>query len=274
MTSLIRRVVHRLVDLTEPLWRSTPLLPPAHLRRTYYRDPHPDVFARACVVAANELLQRGLQPHHRILEIGCGIANLALGLRDFLTEGSYDGLDIHGEAIRWCQRTVTTRWPRLRFLRADVRSKPYNPRGRFSAGNYQFPFLDDQFDVVFLGSVFTHMLPDGVANYLSEIVRVLKPQGFCVISYFLLNEPSRLGVEAGHSFLSFPILHDSTLCRLHDSTQPEMAVALEEPFVLREYHRLGLELTEPIRRGGWWSGTAHDQDVITAAKRSRPLDGL
>jgi SAM-dependent methyltransferase len=267
---LVRRIAQRLADAADDLRPRTPPLPPAHLRRTYYRTPDPAAFAHACDVAVRELLDRGLKPHHRVLEIGCGIGNLALGLADFLT-GSYDGLDVHATAVHWCQRSVTPRRPHFRFHHADVVSRPYNPRGRLAASRYCFPFPANCFDVVFLGSVFTHMLPDAVANYLAEIARVLNPGGFCVSSWFLLNDTTRPGVESGSTFLPFPVLHDSGLCRLHDAAVPEMAVALEEDFVLRGHEQVGLWLRPPIRRGRWWTGVSHDQDVITADKGRAPL---
>jgi SAM-dependent methyltransferase len=267
---IVRRVVQRLADAADDLTRrADALLPPAHLRRSYYRNPSPPAFVHACTVAARELIDRGLRPEHHVLEIGCGVGNLPLGLGEFL-QGGYDGLDVHAAAVRWCQRHVTPRFPQYRFHHADVASRPYNPRGRWTAAAYHFPFDDHHFDVVFLGSVFTHMLPDGVAHYLAEIARVLKPDGLCISSYFLLNESSRQGVERGESFLRFPVIHGSGLCRLHDAAIPGMAVALEEEFVLRCYDRVGLRLQEPIRRGRWWCGVAHDQDVITAVKVRHP----
>src|SRR5262245_7408945 len=118
---LVRRVALRAVDSTEVLWRrSNPLLPPAHLRRSYYRSPDPEVFGRACQVAAAELLTRGLEPRHHVLEVGCGLGNLALGLSHFLTDGRYEGFDIHGPAVRWCQRAITPRFPNFRFHHADI----------------------------------------------------------------------------------------------------------------------------------------------------------
>jgi SAM-dependent methyltransferase len=263
---LVRRVAERVIDAADDFRRRPDaLLPPAHLRRSYYRTPNPAAFAQACQVAARELLERGLQPRHRILEIGCGVGNLALGLRGF-HEGSYDGLDIHAAAVRWCQRTITPRFPGFRFHHADIASRPYNPHGRWSASDYRLPFDDDSFDVVFLGSVFTHVLPDGVANYLCQIARVLRPGGWSVISYFLLNDISCQGIDQGRSFLPFLVVHASGLARLHNAAAPETAVALDEAFVMETYDRLGMVLREPIRRGRWCDGVAHDQDVITAVR--------
>jgi L,D-peptidoglycan transpeptidase YkuD (ErfK/YbiS/YcfS/YnhG family) len=62
--------------------------------------------------------------------------------------------------------------------------------------------------------------------------------------------------------MSFGVPHPSGLCRLHDATIPEAAVALEETFVRRIHEDAGLRIRE-IRRGRWWSGEAHDQDLLT-----------
>ena len=107
------------------------------------------------------------------------------------------------------------------------------------------------------------MLPDAVEHYLLEIARVLRPGGICVASYFLLNDDARGAVEAGRSFMAFPVLHDSRLCRLHDAAKPEAAVALEEAFVRRAYEQAGLDV-DNIRRGLWWSGRMDDQDVVSS----------
>jgi SAM-dependent methyltransferase len=251
--------------LTTPLdrivrWRSSALLPPAHLRIYYYGTWNPDAFARHCDVTRAELVTRGLRPEHRVLDIGSGIGNLAIGLRDYLH--GYDGLEIHPEAVAWCQRAITRRHPSFRFHRADLASRAYNPRGAVSAAEYRFPFPDQSFDFIFLASVFTHMLPDAVAHYLHEISRLLAPGGTCVSSFFLLNDETRVGVEAGRSFMSFGVQHPSTLCRLHDATVPEAAVALEEEFVRRVCEQTGLAIRD-VRRGRWWSGERHDQDVVT-----------
>jgi SAM-dependent methyltransferase len=245
-------------------WSRDPLLPPAHLRQYYYRTLRAEAFARHCEAARTELLTRGLRPHHRVLDIGSGPGNLAIGLIDYLT-GTYDGIEIHPEAVAWCQHAITPRYPSFRFHRADLASAAYNPQGHASPSSYRFPFSDQSFDFIFLGSVFTHMLPDGVENYLHEIARLLARDGTCVASYFLLNDETRRGVERGTSFMSFDVRHASGLCRLHDAAVPEAAVALEETFVRRVHQEGGLRVRD-VRRGDWSTGRAHDQDLVWAER--------
>jgi SAM-dependent methyltransferase len=259
----IRRTIHRgftVVDRLRPSRRGA-LLPPAHLRIHYYRTADPAAFARACASARVEVLSHGLAPHHRVLDVGSGIGNLALGLNDFLT-ATYDGLEIHPEAVAWCQGAITPRYPAFRFHRADVASRAYNPAGTTSAASYRFPFENGAFDFVMLGSVFTHMLPDEVAHYLGEIARVLGPGGIAVVSWFLLDDESRPGVDGGRSFMSFGVRHSSGVCRLHDAAVPEAAVAFEEAFALNAIAAAGLRVRDR-RRGAWANGRADDQDVLT-----------
>jgi SAM-dependent methyltransferase len=251
----IDRVLHR---------NTSTILPPAHLRLYYYGTLQPARFAQSCETAALELTSRGLKPEHRVLDIGSGLGNLALGLTSYL-QGGYHGVEVHPEAARWCQTAITPRHPRFEFHHADLVSNAYNPRGRLSPAAYRFPFDDHAFDFVFLSSVFTHMLPKDVEHYVREISRLLAPGGTCVESYFLLNEQTRRGVEEGLSFMSFDVRHASGLCRLHDLNTPEAAVALEEAFVQRVHDQTGLRIDD-VRRGGWWNGEAHQQDVITSRR--------
>jgi SAM-dependent methyltransferase len=247
-------------------WQKDPLLPPAHLRVYYYRTLKPDAFHRACDRARTEVATHGLRPEHRVLDIGSGIGNLAVSLAGSQT-GSYDGVEIHREAVAWCQRAITPRYPQFRFHHADLASHAYNPRGSVAARAYRFPFPNQSFDFIFLASVFTHMLPDAVEHYVNEISRLLAPDGVCVASYFLLNDETRAGVERGDAFMSFAVPHPSGLCRLHDAEIPEAAVALEETFVQRIHRQAGLSIRD-IRRGRWWSGKSDDQEVVACTLSS------
>src|SRR5262249_11790042 len=128
---------------------------------------------------------------------------------------------------------------------------------------FRFPFADASFDFVYLGSVFTHMLPGDVVHYVGEIARVLAPGGTTAASFFLLNEDRRADVDAGRSFIPFPFRDASGRAPLPVRERPEAAIAIDETYVLGAYTRAGLAV-ERIRRGDWWKGSADDQDVITA----------
>jgi SAM-dependent methyltransferase len=262
----VRSAGYRLVSVLDQTirWRRDALLPPVHLRAYYYRTWKAEGFRRACGVVRTELISHGLQPEHRILDIGSGIGNLAVGLLDYLS-GTYEGVEIHREAVIWCERAITPGHPRFHFHHADIHNEAYNPHGRILASQYCFPFPNQDFDFIFLGSVFTHLLPDAVEQYLREISRLLRPGGVCVASYFLLNDETRTGVEARRSFMAFPYEHPSGACLLHDVAKPEAAVALDEAFVRRQYEHARLRIRD-VRRGRWWSGLADDQDVVTVVR--------
>jgi len=262
--STVRIRARRLLNPLDRLLRSgQPLLPPAHLRIHYYGSWNLQVFAAACDGARAELFSHGLRPDHRILDVGSGIGNLAIGLKDFCRNG-YDGLEIDRESVEWCQTHISTVYPSFRFHRADVVNAAYNPLGAREPSSYRFPFADATFDIVYLASVFTHMHPDDVLHYLTQISRLLRPDGMCVASLFLLNEQSRQGIESGRSFMTFPHRSISDEYRLHDVSRPEAAVAIEESFIQEAYQTAGLTIKN-IRRGLWWNGTPNDQDVIVSS---------
>jgi SAM-dependent methyltransferase len=266
----IRRVVGWLASRTESLLLPAgALIPPLHLRWRYYGTARRCRYLRFATELAHELLSRGLQPDHRVLDVGCGIGPLAVGLIPHLTRGSYEGFDVHADAVAWCRRTISARHPHFGFRHADLSNTTYNPRGTLRASTYRFPYGDEEFDFAYLGSVCTHLLPDEASHYLLELGRVLKPGGTCVVSFYLQNEESLAGIAAGTSFLPFAHPYGAGNSRVIDQHNPEAAIAHAEDEVRSWYADAGLRIEEPIRRGHWWSGVAHDQDVITAVKPDR-----
>ncbi|BBX47781.1 hypothetical protein MCOO_37960 [Mycobacterium cookii] len=192
---------------------------------------------------------------------------MALPLTGYLNrEGRYAGFDVARDAIAWCTENISASHPNFEFRVADVQSKRYNPRGTDKPSEFRFPYPDGSFDVVLLASVFTHMLPSDVTHYMHEIVRVLKPGGRSLITFFLLNEMSSILSKQGMGQLKFE--HELQGALTANVENPEAAIAYPEAFVKDLYRECGLELREPLLYGNW-SGRIDGmsgQDVVIAVK--------
>jgi SAM-dependent methyltransferase len=213
----------------------------------------------------------GLQPNEMVLDVGCGVGRMAIPLTRYLSAaGGYEGFDIIPNAISWARSEITPKYPNFHFQLAPIYSEVYNPRGRYKASEYQFPYESETFDFVFLVSVFTHMFPADMEHYFSEIVRVSKKGGRQLMSFFLMNSESLRLVEAGKSALNLRWRWgtDGQGCRTIDIGRPESAVGHEEEFVLGLYRKHGLQISEPIHYGSWCGRTSFlsYQDIIVSSR--------
>lgn len=220
-------------------------------------------------IKRNLIKTTGLNKHSTVLEIGCGYGRVAAALTDLIrSPGRYDGVEIVEKAVEWCTKEIASLYPNFRFHHADV-SNPYAMRknGR-PASTYRLPFEDNTYDVVYLTSVFSHMRPNEIRAYLNEISRVMKLNGKCFITYYLIDSfveaqiaSKRASQDFCYDFGDFLSTHKRT---------PEYAIAVSESLIRSFYEEAGLVIDEPIRHGAWANREKRYQyqDVIVATKPS------
>jgi SAM-dependent methyltransferase len=263
------------LDLRDRLTgKADPLVPP---RRLGLPSQLPGVGAN---VLEHVLVDAAdLRPTERVLDIGCGPGRVAVYLTRFLAPGvgSYEGLDVMPRAIAWGQRRIAACHPNFGFTLAALRHEEYSPDGGADAGSYRFPYPDCEFDLAFAISLYTHLLPYEVANYLAETARVLKSGGRSAATFFLLDAESERRSADG---ITRPWLAGSTPLRISsalddgrggryraaDPDRPRARTFLYEADVLELHERAGLRVAD-VRYGHWRGGDPSDrigQDVVIA----------
>ncbi|MCP4443321.1 MAG: class I SAM-dependent methyltransferase [Aureispira sp.] len=208
-----------------------------------------------------------LQPHHSILDVGCGIGRVAVPLTDYISnEGSYHGFDIMQQGIDWCKKNISSKYSNFYFKHASLQNDLYTLEGK-DAAQFKFPYKDDCFDFVVLNSVFTHMIPSQFENYLSEIYRVLKFGGRCYATFFILTEESEKLLEKSEGF-NFP--HDYGFYRLMDDKVQSANIAFKEDYLTQQFtetNRFKIHHTQY----GYWGGrdkvqSPEFQDIVILEK--------
>jgi SAM-dependent methyltransferase len=243
------------------------LIPPERALPPYTRKGD---FKKAGARFLQAAVDAGLEPHHVLLDLGCGVGRLAVALSQYLDDrGRYVGMDTDQKAITVCNEWIASKLPQFTFVWADVFNTSYNPSAEAKAAQYHFPFDDDAFDFVFSNSLFTHLVPDDARNYFHEIGRVLKPGGRTVNTIFLLNEESLPLIESGESGQG--VLHEyGDLARVKRPNRPEAWIAIDEDFVRQAHDEAGLGIEE-VRYGAWSGREASGpgfgkKDIIVAQK--------
>jgi SAM-dependent methyltransferase len=110
------------------------------------------------------LLNQGLQPHHKMLDVGCGTLRGGRHAIRYLNAGNYSGIDISPKAIEHAKQLVQQEGLFEKGPRLVVSEKM----------NLQFrEFSGETFDFILAQSVFTHLKPEHITEcfeYIGDIM--------------------------------------------------------------------------------------------------------
>lgn len=125
------------------------------------------------------LLARGLQPEHRLVDIGCGALRGGVHFVRHLRPGHYYGLDNNqslldaGYGIELAQAGLQDRLPRGNL---------------FCNADFQLPVEDGFFDVGIAQSVFSHMSFNSIRRCLATIAPKFRAGGMFYATFFSLPD--------------------------------------------------------------------------------------
>ncbi len=171
-----------------------------YVRFNGYRLPPPQMRDRMCgreYAADDRFLESGsaearrlitnlaCTPDSNVVEIGCGLGRLALGLIHERVDVQYWGFDANGRWIAWCKKHIERTHPSLRFIHIDVANELYNPNGRLIARDFRFPLADGHADIVYMWGVFTNMRLHDARIYIAEISRLVRDGGRVFLTAFV-----------------------------------------------------------------------------------------
>jgi SAM-dependent methyltransferase len=148
-----------------------PLPPPKHLQIRVVGGYAPD-FIESGFSSIYPTLNRVLKPigkelksFHSILDFGCGCGRAIRALATLLPEIKLYGADIDDEAIKWLKLN-------------------YSKFAEFSTASHFPPtgFGNQQFDLVFGISVFTHLPEEMQFEWLKELGRITKHDGYIILT--------------------------------------------------------------------------------------------
>lgn len=125
------------------------------------------------------LHQLGLQPQHRLLDVGCGALRFGLHAIDYLDDGHYVGVDAFARYLDLGRRLAKTVVPEKNFRLIE-------------SSDFDFGVTTPTYDVAIAQSVLTHLSKAQNESCVAALAGVMKPGSQFVFTY-LVGRPQTLG---------------------------------------------------------------------------------
>jgi SAM-dependent methyltransferase len=156
------------VAVKRPLRRALPVrylrfVDPDWHRRVIGNAPYWEYMGK---LQLDYLVERGLQPEHYLLDVGCGPLRAGIHLIGYLETGHYAGIDRQAEVLETARR--------LELPKHGLVAK----QPRLLANHlFEFDRFGLSFDYAIAQSVFSHLPLNNIMRCLVQISRVLNPGG-------------------------------------------------------------------------------------------------
>jgi ubiquinone/menaquinone biosynthesis C-methylase UbiE len=127
----------------------------------------------------------GLEPHHRLLDVGCGSLRGGVCFIPYLDVGNYYGIDKEPSLIDAAREKEIPRY-KLQDKKPNL----------YVVDDFDVSRIGVEFDFMFSHSVFSHLSPEQIERCLNNLLSWLKPGGALYIDYkegkeVRLNEPHK-----------------------------------------------------------------------------------
>lgn len=176
-----------------------------------------DLFEEAGRYSFDSLLGLGLQPEHRVLDVGCGALRLGYWLIRYLNPDNYFGTEPHENYVN----------AGLRHAIGRKLQEEKKPSFRFDR-DFDFGAFGVRFDFVLARSIFSHASPEQFERAMHAFQQTAAPCGTMLASY----RPMRPR-DAGELFDSNP---DGPEWRLRRFSMPYLqAMAARHSLVAAPY---------------------------------------
>jgi cyclopropane fatty-acyl-phospholipid synthase-like methyltransferase len=120
----------------------------------------------------NFLKQRGLQPEHTLLDVGCGALRGGVHFIRYLQADRYHGLDLNASLVEAGKAELAAAGLQGKCPRLLVDDQ------------FRFTRFGERFDFAVAISVFTHLFLNHIARCLREVRNVLQPAGRFYATFF------------------------------------------------------------------------------------------
>src|SRR5262245_48492845 len=128
-----------------------------------------------------------------ILDVGCGVRFAQALVNRDIPVRSYTGIEVDTSIVDFMRSQLEPFDARFRFVHWNVRNDLYNGHGdRLLSTETSLP-VTQEFDVIWLFSVFTHLDRVEAAGMLKLLRRVIRPSGGLLFTAFV--DPALDGVE-------------------------------------------------------------------------------
>ncbi len=131
------------------------------------------------------LSRNGIEPREvaSVLDFGCGCGRVTRYWKGWASTRVF-GVDYNPPLVEWCRR-------HLSFARFEI-----------NTSDPPLPFAEEQFDLVYALSVFTHLPEPAQQDWMSELARVIRPGGHLLLTTHGESYLPRLSEQDRAAFLA------------------------------------------------------------------------